>query len=301
MSKLRLIVENEYRTDVLSRSFWVSTLLMPVLMVAFFLFGMYMMDGKFNWNTSENFKISTNVENQALELKLIGMISGIALVFFLMLYGSQIFNKVKAEKCNRIYEILATCVDGRTLMLGKVIAVGLIGITQILIWIIMINVIIIGGSYLLDVSLLSFSLDWKQFLLAFLWDFSFFLGGYLFYGSLYAAIGAISDRNNENQEYVVVLTFILLASFYISDFVIDNGSSLFSTVCTFLPFTAPSVACVSAISGSMPLWESFLSLIVLYVFSFLSLSFTGKIYTTSMLLKGKHLSPSDFLSLLHTK
>ena len=136
---------------------------------------------------------------------------------------------------------------------------------------------------------------------ALVWSILFFIGGYIFYGSMFAAVGAMTDKNNENQEYMSILTFLLLGAFYIGEYAVDNGEGVFATVCMFLPFTSPTVGTVNAVGESSPLWMSLLSLAVLYGSALLSIAFAGKIYTSSLLLKGKKFSPKDIMTFLRSK
>lgn len=301
MSKLGLIIRNEYKTDITTRSFWVATLLVPVLFVAFGAFGGLMMDGSDSFMSIQKDLQPSPDPDTLTGMKILGMLMGIFLVLFMMMYGSQIFNKVKVEKCNRIFEVLATCVDGRTMMLAKIISVGLLGLTQLLIWFVLVAVIAVGVLVAFNVDFPWDILTDYRIYMAIFWSLAFFIGGYVFYGSLFAAIGAMTDKNNENQEYVAVLTFVLLASFYIGEFAVDNGSSVFAAICSFIPFTSSNVACVNAIVGSVPVWQSILALVVLFVFAGLALSMSGKIYTSSMLLKGKKFSPKDIITFLKSK
>ena len=167
------------------------------------------------------------------------MMLGMLLTLFIMMYGAQIFNKVKTEKCNRIVEILATCVEGRTMLMAKIISVGLIGLTQLMLWFLLTGVIAAGILivFMPDISFgfLTNPIFWR----ALVWSILFFIGGYIFYGSMFAAVGAMTDKNNENQEYMSILTFLLLGAFYIGEYAVDNGEGVFATVCMFLPFTSP--------------------------------------------------------------
>lgn len=300
MSKLRIIISNEVKTDVMSKSFWIATFIVPILMIGFGAFAGFMM-------SDSSFMEATNGMNAGPEpdnltpLKTLGMMLGIFPVIFLMMYGAMIFNKVKTEKCNRIVEILATCVDGRTMMLAKIIAVGIVGLLQLALW--MILLIVFGVIVILAAGI---GIPWDVFFngklwLAFMWAFLYFIGGYVFYASLYAAIGAMTDKNNENQSYVTILTLALLASFYIGEYAVDHASGAFVTVCSFIPFTSSTLLTVTSASQEVTLWLSITGLIALYAFAALSVSFAGKIYTSSLLLKGKKLSPHDILTFLKSK
>lgn len=286
-------------TDIRSKSFWIGTIIVPIIFVAFSIFiGFLMAD-------SEGMKKIANPAapdpDEMSGIQVMGMLCGIFLALFLMVYGSQIFAKVKKEKVNRIMEVLATCVTGRTMMLGKIISVGLIGLTQLLIW---------GGLIALGVAgvmtIMQPDIDFGVFLrpevyAGLMWTILFFVGGYIFYGSIYAACGALTDKDNENQAYMTVITMMLLMSFYIGEYAVTHASNFFVIFCSFFPFTAPTIASVNAVAGTTPLWQSILSLVVLYGFAFLSLSLSGKIYTSSLLLKGKKFTPKDILLFLKMK
>lgn len=301
MSKLKIIIANEVKTDITAKSFWISTFLVPVLMIAFGIFAGVLM------NDSDSFMNATNGmnagpdEDSITPLKALAMMLGIFPVIFLMMYGAMIFNKVKVEKCNRIVEILATCVDGRTMMLAKIIAVGIVGLLQLTLW--MILVIVFG---VLIILIAGIGIPWDTIFngnlwLALMWTLLYFIGGYTFYGSLYAAIGAMTDKNNENQSYVSVLTLFLLASFYIGEYAVDHSSGAFALTCSFVPFTSSTLLTVITASKEAPLWLSITGLAVLYFFALVAVSLAGKIYTSSLLLKGKKLSPKDIVTFLKTK
>ena len=296
--KLQIIVANEVKTDISTRSFWITTFLVPLIIMIFGVFAGFLM------SDSQSFMNATNGMNAAPDpdnitpLKALGMVLGILPVLFLMMYGAMIFNKVKTEKCNRIVEILATCVDGRTMMLAKILAVGIVGLIQLALWMILIF------SFTFIVVLMSGTgIPWHILFngdvwLALMWGFLYFAGGYIFYASLYAAVGAMTDKNNENQGYVTILTMALLASFYLGEYAVDHASGAFVIVCCYVPFTSSTLLTVVSAAKEAPLWLSLTGLAALYICAFLALTFAGKIYTSSILLKGKKLSVSDIITFL---
>ncbi len=297
-STLSLLIANEYKSDLRSKAFWISTILFPVLMIGLGAFGAVLADD------SETFRefssTTTNMEGMSPK-QLLGMVSGMFLVIFIMLYGVQIFNKVKVEKTNRIVEVLVSSVPGRTLMIAKVISVALIGLTQIIIW-----VALLLGAASVFLSVLAtdipFSLLFSGRVLGIiLVGILFFCGGFLFYGSLLAACGAMTDRNNENQGYVSFITMVLMISMYVGMFSIDNAGSLFAQICFYVPFTSPAVGCVLSIGGSITWWETILSIVVLYGCAILATILAGKIYTSSVLLKGKKFNFNDIITFIKAK
>lgn len=299
MNQLALIIKNEYLTDVKNKSFWIGTILVPILFIAFGVFiGIMMQDS----DTMQNMANPAAPDPDDLNgTQVLGMMTGIFLAMFLMIYGAQIFNKVKKEKCNRIMEVLATCVTGRTMMFGKIISVGLLGLTQLVIWI---GLIFLGMTAIITVF--NPDIPWHELndprvYMALLWSILFFIGGYVFYGAIYAACGAMTDKDNENQGYMTLITFMLLGSFYIGEFAVTNPTSPFVTFCAFFAFTSPTISAVNAIAQSVPLWQSILSLVVLYICAAISVSFAGKIYTSSLLLKGKKFTPKDLILFIRMK
>ena len=121
MSQLSLIIKNEYLTDVRAKSFWIATFVLPLVMIAFGVFIGFLSADSESLSTAANFAAPD--KDSMTPDKALGMMLGMMLTLFIMMYGAQIFNKVKTEKCNRIVEILATCVPGRTMMMAKIIAV----------------------------------------------------------------------------------------------------------------------------------------------------------------------------------
>lgn len=302
MSNLKLIIYHEYKQDVTAKSFWVATLIVPLIFVAFSMFGGYMMSQSDTANGLTESLMGSQDDQEISALQVVGMLIGMFLTLFIMMYGSQIFNKVKLEKTNRIVEILATCVEGRTMMLAKILSVGLVGLTQLLIWGLLIAVILIGVLMIFPIG----DIPWEKLLaakyvMALVWSVVYFIGGYVFFGSMFAAVGAMTDKNNENQEYVAVLTFILLASFYIGAYTVDHGTATLVQICTYLPFTSPTIGAVTAITQTAPLWQSLLSVAILYLSAWITLALSGKIYTSSIMLKGKRFTPHDILTFLRSK
>jgi len=249
MSQLSLIIKNEYLTDIRAKSFWIATFVFPLIMIAFGFFIGFLAGDSESLTKTANFAAPDHGE--MTPAKAMGMMLGMLLTLFIMMYGAQIFNKVKTEKCNRIVEILATCVDGRTMLMAKIISVGLIGITQLLLWFLLTGIIVAGIAIVLMPEMSFGFLANAMFWRALVWSVLFFIGGYIFYGSMFAAVGAMTDKNNENQEYMTILTFLLLGAFYIGEYAVDNGEGVFAIVCMFLPFTSPTVGTVNAVGLSL--------------------------------------------------
>ena len=300
MEQLKLIVKTEYLTDVRSKSFWISTFIVPIVIIVIGgIFGYLMSQSDSFTNTINDLPTQPDAESMTAA-KAVGMMAGAFLTFFIMIYGAMIFNKVKTEKCNRIMEIICTSVPGKTMMLGKILSVGLTGITQLLIW----GLLVFAGVTFFFI-IFGFNVPWEYLTagktyLAITWTLLYFIGGYVLYGSLYAACGAITDKDNENQAYMTVVTFILLGAFYLGQFAVDNGDSSLAIICGYIPFTSSTVGTVNAVSGAAPIWQTITSLALLYATSFFCVTMAGKLYRSSMLLKGKQFSPKDIVTFLRS-
>lgn len=298
MSQLGLIIKNEVLTDIRGKSFWIGTILVPIIMIAFgAVFGFLLKDADSFNSVASDLPIQPD-EEEMTAAKAVGMIVGMFLTFFLMVNGASIFNKVKTEKCNRIMEIISTCVDGRTMMLAKIISVGILGMIQLLTWGAMIILAVIGFYMVFQ-----FAIPWEylgdpRVYLCLLWAVLYVIGGYVLYGALYAACGAITDKDNENQAYMTIITFLLLGAFYIGMYAVDNGNSAFATACNYIPFTSPTIGTINAISGVSPIWQTILSLVILYATAYFSVIIAGKLYRSSMLLKGKQFTPKDLITFI---
>lgn len=302
LRQLRLIIKNEYLTDIKNKRFWIATLVFPLIIGIFSFFIGILAEDSTSLQALSN-PSGDNMDDFTIE-QVISLVIGMLLTLFIMIYGAQIYSKVKVEKCNRIIEILATSVDGKTMMMAKIISVALIGLTQIFLWCLLLFVII-GGLILILVASQSGGdsdfISTSTIITTILISILYFIGGYLLYGSLYAATGAMTDRNDENQEYMSILTFILLATFYIGQYTVENSSSALAQWCEYIPFTSPTVGAINAVSGAAPWWQTMLSLFILYASAFLSISISGKIYRSSLLLMGKKFSPKDIVTFIKTK
>lgn len=298
MNQLKIIITHEYLSDIRSKSFWISTIVFPLVMIAF--------GGIIGFLSSDSDTLQTAANPLAPDddlsgMQIFGMMIGMFLTLFIMIYGAQIFNKVKVEKTNRIAEIISACVPGRTMLCAKVIAVGMVGITQLLLWGLLIGIFISGIMIVFPVDIPFGELISLKVLMGTIWGILYFAGGYVFFGSMFAAVGAMTDQNNENQEYMTLLTFILLGSFYVGEYAVDHLGGSLTVWCSFIPFTSPTVGAVSAIGGTTPIWQTLLSLAVLYASAWFSLSIAGKIYTSALMLRGKKLGPKDLINFLRMK
>lgn len=250
---------------------------------------------------------------------------GLSLIIYMtiFLFGSLVMRGVLEEKMSRIVEVLISSVKPFQLLMGKIIGVGLVGLTQFILWIGLFAVISAVGIGIIssqtDVSELAaqvengsviskdasleqalegmgqagdyieavFSMNWT--LVAFCFIF-YFLGGYLLYGSLMAAAGSAVDAEADSQQFLVPITIPLIAAIMLSQLVIVNPESTIATVFSIFPLTSPIIMLVRVSMGSFEWWELVLSVIVLIATFIGTVALAGKIYRTGILMYGKKVS-----------
>lgn len=242
----------------------------------------------------------------------IGIVFTLIIYMFIMLYGAMVMQGVMEEKTSRIIEILISSVPPFDLMMGKIIGIGLVGLTQMLLWGVMTFALVSLGSLLwggaADSSVFAVVetgdvLSWLQaanlpeILLLFV---LYFVGGYMLYAAIFAAIGSAVDSQEDTQQFVAPVTLFMVFSLYAGIYSVENPDGPLAFWGSIVPFTSPIVMMVR-LPFDVPLWEKLISLIILY------LSFTGivflsaKIYRIGILMYGKKASLREMLKWLRYK
>ena len=249
----------------------------------------------------------------------IGLVAGMVIYFFVFMYASQVMKGVIEEKTNRIIEVLVSSVKPFQFLLGKIIGVAAVGLVQFLIWLVFgfILIVVMQAFFLpgLDLEALRNASDITGgfsamqgaelstaqmeiirkvaltidpvFILKFLGAFLFyFIGGYLLYASLFAAIGAAVENETDSQQFMTPLSIILVVGLYIGFTAMKSPESSLVLWSSIIPFTSPIVMLVRIPFG-VPAWEVALSMAVL-VGSFIFFTWlSGKIYRIGILMYGK--------------
>ena len=250
----------------------------------------------------------------------IGIFSSIIIYFFIFMYGAQVMRGVIEEKSNRIVEVIISSVKPFQLMMGKIVGVAMVGLTQFLIWVILSGVIIAIGTAILlpgidpaalqqaqgiaDLPADAQQMSQEQFkvvqsmmgtlnpsyILQLLGCFVFyFLGGYLIYSALFAAVGSAVDNETETQQFMLPITMPLILAIYIGMAVARNPEGSLAFWSSMIPLTSPIVMLVRVPYG-VPLWELLLSMFILII-TFLAITWlAAKIYRTGILMYGKKVS-----------
>ncbi len=283
------------------------------------------------WTDDGETKESSTEVNMA-----IGYASGFLIYFFIFLFGAQVMRGVIEEKTSRIVEIIISSARPFQLMMGKIIGIALVGLTQFLLWIILTFIIITGVKTVffpelgtpnaqevvvqdlfdqgtmpqietmqapqnLDkfTSILNAakSINYGVLLGSFIF---FFLGGYLLYGSLFAAIGAAVDNETDTQQFMLPVTIPLIIGIVVMMNVVQNPESPIAFWFSIIPLTSPIVMMVRIPFGVSD-WELALSMGLLVITFIGSTWMAGKIYRTGILMYGKKVNYKELWKWLRYK
>lgn len=228
----------------------------------------------------------------------IGYVCGFLMYFILLLYGSQVMMGVTEEKTNRIAEVVVSSVKPFQLMLGKIIGIAMVAVTQFLIWIVCIFVIYNIGKSSGSSSAAAGVVGQIQNvftsvnipLVVGLFIF-YLLGGFFFYSSLYAAIGsAINEDMREAQSLSFPITLLVIFSIALMTPAISNPGSPVAVWASIIPFSSPIVMMARipfGVPNTVPYWQLGLSMLLLIGGFMFTTWFAGRIYRTGILMYGK--------------
>lgn len=260
---------------------------------------------------SENIKDGKKSSNEIAVA--IGYLCGLMLYMFMLFYGMSVMRSVMEEKTNRIAEIIVSSVKPFQLMLGKIVGVALVGLTQVLIWIILIGLftviglpimtggMAVGGS--MDPAamngggkmgvILELLKDTNWVMIAF-WFLFYFLGGYFLYAALFAAVGSLVNEDpQESSQYTLPITIPIILGFVIMSSAIRDPNSPLAIFGSLFPLTSPIVMMARIPFGDVPAWQLITSAALL-ILGFLGTSWmAGKIYRTGILMYGKKISMKE--------
>ncbi|MDR0507777.1 MAG: ABC transporter permease [Dysgonamonadaceae bacterium] len=232
-----------------------------------------------------------NEKETSAELAMaIGMIFSFLIYMFILAYGSMVMQGVMEEKTNRIVEVMVSSVKPFDLLMGKLIAIGLVGLTQFGLWALLCAGFGMSSSFFLSnfemfneingrlgaVNLFELS---AYFIL-------FFIGGYLIYASLFAAIGAMVNSPEDTQQYMMPITVLIIFAFVAGSTSSQNPDGPLAFWTSMFPFTSPFVM-MARLPYGISWQEMILSVILLIITVILIVKLAAKIYRTGILMYGK--------------
>lgn len=228
-----------------------------------------------------------------------GYVAGFLIYIILLVYGSQVMMGVMEEKTNRIAEVIISSVKPFQLMLGKIIGIGLVGLTQFLLWVafifIIYNTMQASGNNSIAMSEMVGGIQ-KVFgsinVPIILFGFVFyFLGGFFFYASLYAAIGsAVNEDMREAQSLSFPITLLVIFSIFMLTVAMNDPTGPVAVWGSIIPFSSPIIMMARipfGVPGTVPYWQLGLSMALLIASFIFSVWLCGKIYRTGILMYGK--------------
>jgi ABC-2 type transport system permease protein len=248
----------------------------------------------------------------------VGLVMSLVIYMFIFIYGSMVMRSAMEEKTNRIVEVIVSSVKPFELMLGKILGVALVGLTQFMAWILLSFTLVLGiGKYFnialensknlpntggkqeiiqsaMDQSNILESigqLPYAQIITVF---FIFFLGGYLLYSSVFAAIGSAVNQETDVQQFMFPVSMPLIFGIIIAQSVVfQSPNGELAKIFSMIPFTSPILMCVRVPFGVS--WtEIFTSALILYTTFFLMVWLSAKIYRIGILMYGKKPTWKDF-------
>jgi ABC-2 type transport system permease protein len=251
----------------------------------------------------------------------IGYGCGILIYITMLIYGMMVMRGVMEEKTNRIAEVIISSVKPFQLMMGKIIGIGAVGITQFILWIVLIIIlssaatafiphdimeqvktmqqnggvmpgggamqVTAGAQKLYDIQHSFSTANWPMIIGCFIF---YFIGGYLFYAALFAAVGSVAEDAQGSAGLTMPITMPIIFSFFIMTSVIQTPDSQLAVWSSIIPFSSPIVMMARVaygVPGTVAYWQlgaSMLSLIAGFLFT---TWLAGKIYRTGLLMYGK--------------
>ena len=256
-----------------------------------------------------------NTASSSAASSFIGIALGFVLYFFLIIYGSIVMQSIIEEKNSRILEVMVSTVRPFDMMMGKILGVAAVAVTQIVIWgvlLVAISALLVpaimpddilasveaikGGADVMSMASNGVDIEMvaalasitntgyiaKMVLLMLL----FMVGGFLLYAAMYAAVGASVDTVQDAQQLTTPIMLPIILSFIILTLVMNDPNSPLIIWCSMIPFTSPIVM-MGRIPSGIPTWEIATSLALLYITFIVMVWFAGKIYRVGIFMHGK--------------
>lgn len=274
------------------------------------------------WDSEGNEKSSSTAVASGL-----GMILTFIIYMFIIMYGAMVMQGVMEEKTNRIIEVMISSVKPFDLMMGKIIGIGFVGLTQVFLWGILTTVLVTAslfffggqtspedimntqmaaqginaGAATSEIGLkiaeisnsINFGLIGSCFVL-------YFIGGYLLYSAIFAAIGSALEQQEDSQQFMTPIMLLMVFSLYAGIYSMKNPDGPLAFWCSMIPFTSPIVMMVR-LPFDIPIWQLLLSLALLFSTAILIVWFSAKIYRVGILMYGKKPSIKEMIKWLKYK
>jgi ABC-2 type transport system permease protein len=257
----------------------------------------------------ETVKISEDGQEKSSNSRVtffVGMACGILMYMFIFIYGAQIMQGIIEEKTSKVVEVIVSSVRPFQLMMGKIVGLASVGLLQFLIWIVLISTLstLVLGYFGLEMpqqqmaqqyqqaaqtpGAMEFYKVWNQIPFSYIIPvfLFYFLGGYLLYGALFAAVGSAVDSPAEAQQFMFPITLPMLISYFgLFTFILDDPHGPISVWLSIIPLTSP-IAMMGRVAFGVPVWQLVLSQIFLVGGFVFTTWMAGRIYRIGILMHG---------------
>lgn len=271
-------------------------------------------------------KDGSEEKSSAAGASIIGGICAFLIYMSVFIYGAQVMRGITEEKTSRIVEVIISSVKPFQLMIGKIVGVGLVGLTQFALWILLSTGVVFFGGKLVGEKLMSSQkaiseaqmsslppeaqemakqnmqmqsgmdagvmgdvlqmIDTLPITTIIISFLFYFLGGYLLYSALFGAVGSAVDSDTDTQQFMMPITIPIIAAFLIAQFVIRDPNSSLAFWTSMIPFTSPIIMMVRIPFG-VPIWQIVLSVSLLIGGFIFTTWIASRIYRVGILMYGK--------------
>lgn len=259
-----------------------------------------------------NLSEGTEKESNVAVATVVGYLGAFMTYFFIFYYGTQIMRGVIEEKTNRIIEVIVSSVKPFQLMMGKVLGIGAVGLTQFALWVLLTMAISTGLTFVFGIDTQSqpiamdqiadlseaemaksndkaqeilesiFTQDFTLIISAFVF---YFLAGFFLYGALFAAVGSAIDHESDAQQFMLPITIPLIFSIVALSAILNEPNGSLAFWLSIIPFTSP-VVMMMRIPFDVPAWELILSMSLLVLGFISTIWVAGRIYRVGILIYG---------------
>lgn len=254
-----------------------------------------------------------NMESTSSDMSyILGIVLGMLLYMIIIIYGQMVLTSVVEEKASRVIDVMVTSATPFQLMMGKILGIAAVAVTQIAIWAVL---VISASKFLLPAlmpadaatsgdAMLSAILgtigDAGYLAMIFTYMLLFILGGFLLYASLYAASGSAVDSVQDGQQFNSIIMMPIIISIIVMMSVFNDPNSPLAVWSSMIPFTSPIVM-MARIPFGIPTWEIILSLVLLYATFLFTTWLAAKIFRVGIFMHGKRPSWSELWQWVRSK
>ncbi len=238
------------------------------------------------------FKVSEEgvSEESGMSLFFVGLTMLIFIYTTILVYGLSVMRGVIEEKQSRIVEVVISSVRPTQMMLGKLIGIGLVGLTQYVIWVGAAALLLLFGASMAASS--GFSLP-RLPLSTGVYFIIYFVLGYFLYATLYAMVGAMVSSEEEAQQAQFPVTMLIIVPMMLFTMVMNNPNSPTSVALSMVPFFAPTLMMMRIAMTNPPLWQTVGSMLIMVVTILAAVWFAARIYRVGILMYGKRPSLAE--------